>query len=65
MFIFCKDLTIFDSSLKKFLKLRFCEKDTTFLQNHHHRFVLCSPSNGQIYGGDFVKFCGLLRIYEL
>ena len=22
-------------------------------------------SNGQIYGGDFPKFCGLLRIYEL
>ena len=22
-------------------------------------------SNGQIYGGDFGKFCGLLRIYEL
>ena len=22
-------------------------------------------SNGQIYGGDFAKFCGLLRIYEL
>ena len=21
--------------------------------------------NGQIYGGDFAKFCGLLRIYEL
>ena len=20
---------------------------------------------GQIYGGDFAKFCGLLRIYEL
>ena len=31
--------------------------------NHHQRFVLCS--NGQIYGGDFAKFCGLLRIYEL
>ena len=26
-------------------------------------FVLCSVS--QIYGGDFAKFCGLLRIYEL
>ena len=45
------------------LKLRFCEKETKFLQNHHLRFVLCS--NGQIYGGDFAKFCGLLRIYEL
>ena len=34
-----------------------------FLQNLHHRFVLCI--NGQIYGGDFSKFCGLLRTYEL
>ena len=45
------------------LKMRFCEKDTNFLQNHHLRFFLCS--NGQIYGRDFAKFCGLLRIYEL
>ena len=22
-------------------------------------------SNGQIYGGDLAKLCGLLRIYEL
>ena len=21
--------------------------------------------NGQIYGGDFAKFCGLLKIYDL
>ena len=33
-----------------------------FLQNLHRRFVICS--NGQIYGGDFSKFFGLLRIYE-
>ena len=33
------------------------------LRNLHSRFVLCS--NGQIYSGDFAKFCGLLRIYEL
>ena len=45
------------------LKLRFCEKDAKFLQNHHLRFVLCS--NSQVYGGDFAKLCGLLRIYEL
>ena len=30
------------------------------MRNHHRRFVQCS--NGQIYGGDFAKFCGLLRI---
>ena len=33
------------------------------LRNLHRRFVLCS--NGQIHGGDFAKFCGLLKIYEL
>ena len=34
------------------------------MRNLHRRFVLCS--NGQIYGGDFTKFCGVLRIlYEL
>ena len=35
----------------------------TFLQNLHRIFVLCS--NGEIYGGDFAKFSGLFRIYEL
>ena len=33
------------------------------LRNLHRRIVLCSAS--QIYGGDFAKFCDLLRIYEL
>ena len=33
------------------------------MRNLYCRFVLWS--NGQIYGGDFAKFCGLLRIYEL
>ena len=33
------------------------------MQNLHLWFVLCSAS--QIYGGDFAKFCDLLRIYEL
>ena len=32
-------------------------------RNLHCRFVLCS--DGQIYSGDFAKFHGLLRIYEL
>ena len=45
------------------LNLRFCEKGTRILRNHHLGFVPCS--NRQIYGGDFAKFCGLLRIYEL
>ena len=33
------------------------------LPNLHRRFVLCSAS--QIYGRDFAKVCGLLRINEL
>ena len=33
------------------------------LRNLHQLFVLCTAS--QIIGGDFAKFCGLLRIYEL
>ena len=33
------------------------------LRNLHGRFVLCIEI--QIYGGDFAKLCGLLRIYEL
>ena len=33
------------------------------MRNLHQLFVLCTTS--QIIGGDFSKFCGLLRIYEL
>ena len=33
------------------------------LQNLHQLFVLGTAS--QIVNGDFAKFCGLLRIYEL
>ena len=33
------------------------------LQNLHQLFVLCTAS--QIIGGDFSKFCGLIRIHEL
>ena len=36
---------------------KFCEISTLDL--------LCLFSVSQIYGGDFAKFCGLLRIYEL
>ena len=44
------------------LKFTYSEKATNFFQNLHRRFVL--GSNGQRYGGDFAKLCGLLRIYE-
>ena len=33
------------------------------MRNLHRRFD--SYYIGQIWGGDFEKFCGLLRIYEL
>ena len=46
-----------------YLKVHIFWEGPKILQNLHLRFVLCS--NGQIYGGDFAKFCGLLRIYEL
>ena len=44
-------------------KFIYSEEATNFLQNLLRRFVLCR--NGQLYGGDFAKFCGLLKIYEL
>ena len=46
------------SHLVKFI---YSEKASKFCRNLHLRFVLC---NGQIYGGDFTKFCSLLRIYD-
>ena len=46
-----------------FIKVHIFWECHKFLRNLHCRFVLCS--NGQIHGGDFAKFCGLLRIYEL
>ena len=51
-----------DSSLSHYIYHIFWEGQN-FLQNLHLRFALCRAS--QIYGGDFAKFCGLLRIYEL
>ena len=45
------------------VKLIYSEKATKVLRNLHLLFVLCTGS--QIIGGDFAKFCGLLRIYEL
>ena len=33
------------------------------MRNLHQIFFICTAS--QIIGGDFAKFCGLLRIYEL
>ena len=38
-------------------------EDHKILRNLHQLFVLCTAS--QTISGDFTKFCGLLRIYEL
>ena len=35
------------------------------MRNLHQLFVLDLCTASQIIGGDFAKFCGLLRIYEL
>ena len=45
------------------IKVHIFEEGHKILQNLHQLFVLCTAS--QIIGGDFGKFCGLLRIYEL
>ena len=45
-----------------FIKVHIFWEGHNILRNLHSRFVLCSDS--RIYGGDFAKFCGLLRIYE-
>ena len=49
--------------LKQYVKVHIFWEGHKILRNLHCSFVLCS--NGQIYGGDFAKFCGLLWIYEL
>ena len=41
------------------LKLIYSEKATNFCKISNWHYI------EQIYGGDFTKFCGLLRLYEL
>ena len=45
------------------LKVHIFWEGHKILRNLHQLFVQCTDS--QIIGGDFAKFCGLLRIYEL
>ena len=66
--IFAGDSTVAEIDkayvLKIFLlKFVYSEKATKFLRNLHRRFDHYYIR--QIYGGDFGKICGLLRIYEL
>ena len=53
-------LHLFVATILKFI---YSEKATNFSKFFHQLFVLCTAS--QIIGGDFAKFCGFLRIYEL
>ena len=46
-----------------YLKFIYSEKATNFCKIT--TVDLTVTTLGQIYGGDFAKFCGLLRIYEL
>ena len=45
-----------------YAKVHIFGKGHKIFRNLHQLFVLCTAS--QIIGGDFTKFCGLLRIYE-
>ena len=46
------------------IKFIYSEKTTKFFEmSTEDLSYICS--NAQIYDGDFAKFCGLLRIYEL
>ena len=57
------DISHSDYLMKSSLKFIYSEKANKVLRNLHRRFDW--HYIGQIYGGDFAKFCGLLRIYEL
>ena len=46
------------------LKFIYSEKATNFYEISTVDLTV-TTFVGQIYGGDFAKFCGLLRIYEL
>ena len=56
----CKIISI--NNLLKYVKVHIFWEGHKILRNLHQLFVLCTAS--QIIGGDFAKFCGLLRIYE-
>ena len=51
------------SFIKSYIKVHIFLEGHKMLQNLHHLFDW--QYIGQIFGGDFAKFCGLLRINEL
>ena len=56
------NLNLKEKNTDFFVKVRIFREGHKNLQNLHQRFDLYYI--GQIYGGDFAKICGLLRIYE-
>ena len=63
---FAKEGTFFANifpSLRTFVKVHIFWESHKILQNIHLAFDW--HYTGQKQGGDFAKFCGLLRIYEL
>ena len=60
----CKRVRAMQLNLKgNSVKVHIFLEGHKILRNLHRRFVLSSAS--QIYSGDFAKFCGLFRSYEL
>ena len=47
------------------VKFIYSEKATKFYKISIVDLSYVLTTNGQVYSGDFAKFCGLLRIYEL
>ena len=48
-----------------YIKFIYSEMATNFWEVSTVDLTVTTYNIGQIYGGDFTKFCGLLRIYEL
>ena len=58
-----EDYILYEFLIFVFVKFIYSDKATNFFQNLHRRFDW--HYIGQMYGGDFAKFCALLRIYEI
>ena len=67
MIIICFSIYIFQTQENYdffLVKVHIFLEGHKILRNFHQLFVLVCTAR-QIIGGDFAKFCGLLRIYEI
>ena len=62
--VYSYDQRVCNAFIKLLLKFIHSEKATKFCEIPTN-YLTGSTYIGQIIGGDFAKFCGLLRIYEL